>query len=205
MVEFALLAPLLFVMLLGLIDFARAVFYYNVISNAAREGTREAIVAYNRCQNLGPTCTTPLPSGSSLVGIYPAVQRVSGGIMSFTPLYTSTDTGTAPACTYTDSSGTHPGPGPNQGCVWIYQVGHGGLCQSSAGKKGGPDSIFAGGTDQYSLCDFNQSKLNGPTSQAHYDVVVEIQYRFAAFTPLIGQLVTKNGVMWAKSDMRPEY
>jgi hypothetical protein len=127
--------------------------------------------------------------------------------MSLTPLYTSTDTGTAPACTYTDSTGTHPGPGPNQGCVWIYQVGHGGTCKSSSLAKGGPDPAPPGGTgtDKYALCDFNQNKLSGPTSETHYDVVVEIQYRFAAFTPLIGQLVTKNGIMWAKSDMRAEY
>lgn len=39
-VELALTAPLLFVMLLGMMDFGRAFFQYNIVLNAAREGAR---------------------------------------------------------------------------------------------------------------------------------------------------------------------
>jgi hypothetical protein len=42
--EFALIAPILVLLLLGLFDLGRAVFAYNTISNAAREGARVAIV-----------------------------------------------------------------------------------------------------------------------------------------------------------------
>ncbi len=43
-VEFALVLPLLVVLLMGTIDFGRAVFAYNSVSNAARSAARTAIV-----------------------------------------------------------------------------------------------------------------------------------------------------------------
>jgi hypothetical protein len=44
LVEFALVLPLLLLLFMGLFDFGRAVFAYNSLSNAAREGARVAIV-----------------------------------------------------------------------------------------------------------------------------------------------------------------
>lgn len=44
LVEFALMAPLLMLLVLATIDGARAVFAYNTIANAAREGARYGIV-----------------------------------------------------------------------------------------------------------------------------------------------------------------
>ena len=43
MVEFAILAPVFFLLLLGTIDLGRGIYIYNSISDAAREGTRAAI------------------------------------------------------------------------------------------------------------------------------------------------------------------
>src|SRR5437764_269833 len=43
MVEFAVLAPVFFMLLLGTIDLGRAIYIYNSISDAAREGARAAI------------------------------------------------------------------------------------------------------------------------------------------------------------------
>lgn len=48
LVEFALLLPLLLVLVMGLFEIGRAVFYYSAINNAAREGTRIAIVQPDR-------------------------------------------------------------------------------------------------------------------------------------------------------------
>ncbi len=42
--EFALVAPIFFLMLFGIIDFGRYVYYVQVLNNAAREGARYAIV-----------------------------------------------------------------------------------------------------------------------------------------------------------------
>jgi Flp pilus assembly protein TadG len=44
MVEFALVIPLFLLMLVALFDLGRAVFAYNTLTNAAREGARTAIV-----------------------------------------------------------------------------------------------------------------------------------------------------------------
>ena len=43
MVEFAVLAPVFFLLLLGTIDLGRGIYIYNSISDAAREGTRCAV------------------------------------------------------------------------------------------------------------------------------------------------------------------
>jgi len=47
LVEFTLVLPLLILVMVGLFDFGRAVYSYNAISNAARIGTRVAIVDQN--------------------------------------------------------------------------------------------------------------------------------------------------------------
>jgi Flp pilus assembly protein TadG len=45
LVEFALVLPVLLILLLGIIDFARAWNVYQVLTDAGREGAREAVVA----------------------------------------------------------------------------------------------------------------------------------------------------------------
>ncbi|MHB8892689.1 MAG: TadE/TadG family type IV pilus assembly protein [Candidatus Limnocylindrales bacterium] len=44
LVEFAIVAPLFFLLLFTLIEFGRAVYYIQILNNAAREGARYAIV-----------------------------------------------------------------------------------------------------------------------------------------------------------------
>ena len=44
MTEFALVAPIFFVLLFSIIEFGRAVYYIQMLNNAAREGARYAIV-----------------------------------------------------------------------------------------------------------------------------------------------------------------
>ena len=47
LVEFSLVLPVIIVLILGIFDFGRAVFAYNAVSNAAREGMRVGIVNQN--------------------------------------------------------------------------------------------------------------------------------------------------------------
>lgn len=47
LVEFALILPIFLLVLMGIFDFGRAVYYYNTLSNAAREAVRVAIVDQN--------------------------------------------------------------------------------------------------------------------------------------------------------------
>jgi Flp pilus assembly protein TadG len=44
MVEFALVAPIFFLLLFSIIEFGRAIYYVQMLNNAAREGARYAIV-----------------------------------------------------------------------------------------------------------------------------------------------------------------
>jgi len=44
LIEFALLLPLLFLLVMALFDIGRAVLYYSILNTAVREGTRYAIV-----------------------------------------------------------------------------------------------------------------------------------------------------------------
>lgn len=48
MVEFALVAPILFLLILGTIEAGRFIFYYELLNNATREGARYAIVHGSR-------------------------------------------------------------------------------------------------------------------------------------------------------------
>src|SRR5437763_12245520 len=59
LVEFALIAPLLFLLLFGIIDFGRALNYYNQVTQLAAQGARAAAV------NRNPD-GSPITSGTSL-------------------------------------------------------------------------------------------------------------------------------------------
>jgi len=56
LIEFALISPVLLLLVFGIIDIGRAVFYYDTLAHAAREGAREAISA-----------STPLPTDASVL------------------------------------------------------------------------------------------------------------------------------------------
>jgi hypothetical protein len=101
MVEFAVLAPIFFMLLLGTIDLGRAVYIYNTISDAAREGARAAI-----------PFDTPLPTNAAVVD---AVQSKLGGgfVLSTDPCLAT------PPC----ASPTTPTQ-PNSGFIW-YSSGIG--------------------------------------------------------------------------------
>lgn len=84
LVEFALVAPLFFVLLFGIIEAGRFIFYYEMLNNATREGARYAIV--NGANSL--TCPTgpPAPSTSSCdpTGA-DVVDRVRGAAIGMVP------------------------------------------------------------------------------------------------------------------------
>ena len=75
LIEFALISPVLLLLLFGIIDIGRAVFYYDTLSHAAREGARTAVIASStlptnadvlatvRTQLVGAPVTQPCPQG----------------------------------------------------------------------------------------------------------------------------------------------
>src|SRR5829696_8032041 len=72
MVEFALVAPVFFLLLFGVIEGGRFIFYYETLNNATREGARYAIVhgSNSRCP-AGPS--GPMPPGMAAPGCHDLV------------------------------------------------------------------------------------------------------------------------------------
>ncbi len=69
LIEFALISPVLLLLVFGIIDIGRAVFYYDTLSHAAREGAREAVSA-----------STPLPTDDSVLAA--VMQQLVGAPVS---------------------------------------------------------------------------------------------------------------------------
>jgi hypothetical protein len=63
MVEFAMVAPMFFLLLFGIVEAGRFVFYYETLSHATREGARYAIV--NGANTLGCPTGPPAPGSSA--------------------------------------------------------------------------------------------------------------------------------------------
>ncbi len=79
LVEFALILPIILLIITGVFDVARAVWQENTLAYAAREGTRYAIVH-------GSTATTPVGPCSSCTNatILDVVQKASIGVRGIT-------------------------------------------------------------------------------------------------------------------------
>jgi Flp pilus assembly protein TadG len=76
MVEFALVAPIFFLILFGIIDFGRYVYYVQILNNAAREGARYAIVhGYNSLSRTGP------PDDASGAAVVAVVKQYAIGVI----------------------------------------------------------------------------------------------------------------------------
>jgi hypothetical protein len=75
LIEFALVSPVLLLLLFGIVDIGRAVFYYDTVNHAAREGARTAVRASSQlptnadvlatvtAQLIGAPVTAPCPQG----------------------------------------------------------------------------------------------------------------------------------------------
>lgn len=77
MVEFALIAPLFFFMLFSIIEFGRAVYYIQILNNAAGEGARYAIVhGSNSRADSGPLPVTETNPPKSRVAKDPTGAKI---------------------------------------------------------------------------------------------------------------------------------
>jgi Flp pilus assembly protein TadG len=104
LVEFALVFPILVLIILGLFDLGRAVFIYGAISNAAREGGRTAIVNQNvsdiQARAKSQATSVDFSGAGSCTGGLPTGQ--SGVCATFTLAdLTTACTPTAPGCVAT--------------------------------------------------------------------------------------------------------
>lgn len=82
LIEFALVSPVLLLLLFGIIDVGRAIFYYDTINHAAREGARTAVRASNQL----PTNTDVLATvNGQMLGVPVSAPCPQGPVTSATP------------------------------------------------------------------------------------------------------------------------
>lgn len=82
LVEFALVLPLLLLLIIAIIDFGRALFIYSEVSNAAREAVRYGAVNAADCNeiaNRAHSLFSLAPSGSINISIFIEEPNTSGG------------------------------------------------------------------------------------------------------------------------------
>jgi Flp pilus assembly protein TadG len=84
LVELALLLPLLLLFLMMILDLGRAVYYYSVIHNAAREGARYGIVHYHNVTTSGALSASIITTAKELaIGIDPAELTITPDVPVF--------------------------------------------------------------------------------------------------------------------------
>jgi len=103
MVEFALIGPLVLLLLLFIIDFGRGIYYFVTIDNAANEGARTAVRS-----SAQPLTTTTLPRDSDVVH---SIQEHTAAV------FLSQDCPNGPIDT--SKAGAPP---PNVGWIYITEV-----------------------------------------------------------------------------------
>ena len=82
LIEFALISPLLLLLIFGIIDIGRAVFYYDTLEHAAREGARAAV----RAPSAMPTNAAVLSAVTAqLVGVSVSEPCPQGPVSAGTP------------------------------------------------------------------------------------------------------------------------
>ncbi len=121
MVEFALVAPLFFLLLFSIIEGGRFVFYYELLNNATREGARYAIIHGAQ----GSPCSGP-PVGTASCADAAGNNVIDATVNAAMGLVGSGDLGTHPPVWW-DCASTAPVPGDsstgNNGrgqCVTVF-------------------------------------------------------------------------------------
>jgi len=105
LVEFALVVPLLFLLILGTIEAGRFIFYYEVMNNATREGARYAIVhgADSTCPSGPPppgyvnNCDLPGDNVKSAVSTAALDLAGTGALIVHEPVWTNRSTPANPS------------------------------------------------------------------------------------------------------------
>ncbi|HUZ85665.1 MAG TPA: TadE family protein [Candidatus Baltobacterales bacterium] len=82
LIEFALISPVLLLLLFGILDIGRAIFYYDTLNHAAREGARTAVRASNQLPRNSDVLATVT---AQLIGIPVSEPCPQGPVTSATP------------------------------------------------------------------------------------------------------------------------
>ena len=88
LVEFALVAPMFFLVLFSIVEGARFIFYYEMLNNATRDGARYAIVHGEN--SFKPTGPPNDPSGADVIArVKQSAFGILGSAVTVTPTWTN--------------------------------------------------------------------------------------------------------------------
>jgi Flp pilus assembly protein TadG len=197
MVEFALVGPLVLLLLFGMIDFGRAIFFQVELNNAAREGVRIAILASNPCNTfIGNNGCTANQAGYSGTTVCQAITNETNLVSTFNNCTDNAGTGTGWLnCTQvggtTNCSGT-----ANQAYVEINQATST-LCSNASNCKCSNTVITPGQGTNYAT--------TVPRIGGNLPVQVKIVYFYRPVTPFLSNLFPTNFYMYTSACGRPEY
>jgi hypothetical protein len=89
LVEFALIAPVFFLVLFSIVEAGRFIFYYEMLNNATREGARYAIVHGE--SSFKPTGPPHQPSGADVIAkVRQSAVGMAGPALTVTPTWSGT-------------------------------------------------------------------------------------------------------------------
>lgn len=108
LVEFALVAPLFFLLLFAIIEGGRFVFYYEVLNGATREGARYAIIHGSNAADKCPS--GPMPGGATNT-CDPSGDKVKAAVVNAAFKIASTGDFAALDVYWCPASGPKPCPG----------------------------------------------------------------------------------------------
>ncbi|HVB76965.1 MAG TPA: TadE family protein [Candidatus Nitrosotalea sp.] len=126
LVEFALVAPILLLLLLVTLDFGRGLFYYSQMSAAAREGARQAVLQSNANSNTAAPACSP---ACQTLGVLPTIRALAS--FGYPVVYQDSTSASNPPWYGSYSSGANayvpgtlqlsPGAAKNTLYVFIYE------------------------------------------------------------------------------------
>jgi hypothetical protein len=183
MAEFAIIAPVLVLMLFGIVDFGRAIYYYITINHAANEGARVAVRASYYIDPVNPSIIHSLPNNADVENAVKA--RAIATVL-------------ANPCPNGPIDPANQWPPANQGWIFVTQPNPPTTVQSSP-----PDNAPGG---QSPANPAGCSAVNPAAGNEPLQVTVE--YSFVPITPLFQQITQVGGrplVLIAYATYRTEY
>jgi TadE-like protein len=179
LVEFALVAPLLLLLLFGIVDFGRVIYIYVTLNQAVNEGARTAI-----------RDSASLPTNAD---VETAVKHHAVDVSLANPCPNGPITSTAPPA--------------NQGWLYITEPNPPStpeaLSPSLEDAPGGQIWLSPGAPAPHNQPDATCSATN--PAHDHADLQVTIQYNFVPFTPIIGQFISGKLIISAAATYATEY
>jgi len=188
LVEFALVGPMILLVVFGVVDFGRAYFHQNQLTNAAREGARLAILRDHMCNTVVGPSSDCSANAAGMTGA-----SVCQAILNEGDLIA---TGNWHCSEGTSSAGQLPAAGTgaaNNAYVEIDQF------PTSASSTTACDATTLPGSSMASNYWYT------PRGTGYHSVEVKIDYYFRPLTPLVSGLFPSTFHISATACARAEY